>query len=99
MWPPSLMRGRVCRLQLLLVLASAVIRGSESHGTHYHILLSQIRDSSNLEDQVPVFISPRNSVVQLYQQALGSLSVASYYSQGYGREKLCSVRLYSCWLL
>jgi hypothetical protein len=30
---PSLMRGRVCRLQLLLVLASAVIFGSESHRT------------------------------------------------------------------
>jgi hypothetical protein len=27
-------------------------------GTHDHILLSQIRDSTDLEDQVPVFISP-----------------------------------------
>jgi hypothetical protein len=36
----SLTRGRVCRLQWLLVLASKVILGSESH----HILLSQIRD-------------------------------------------------------
>jgi hypothetical protein len=41
---PSLMRGRVCRLQLLLALASAVIFGSESCRTHDHILLSQIRD-------------------------------------------------------
>jgi hypothetical protein len=40
----SLTRGRVCRLQLLLELASAVILGSESCGTRYHILLSQIRD-------------------------------------------------------
>jgi hypothetical protein len=32
------------RLQLLLTLASAVIFGSESHGTRDHILLSQIRD-------------------------------------------------------
>jgi hypothetical protein len=40
----SLTRGRVCRLQLLLVLASAVILGSESHGTRDHILLSQIPD-------------------------------------------------------
>jgi hypothetical protein len=39
----SLMRGQVCRLQLLLVLASAVILGSESHGNRDHILLSQIR--------------------------------------------------------
>jgi hypothetical protein len=40
----SLMRGRVCRLQLLLVHASAVIFGSESRGTRDRILLSQIRD-------------------------------------------------------
>jgi hypothetical protein len=40
----SLTRGRVCRLQLLLVLASAVILGSESCETRDHILLSQIRD-------------------------------------------------------
>jgi hypothetical protein len=38
----SLTRGRVCRLQLLLVLARAVILGSKSLGTHDHILLSQI---------------------------------------------------------
>jgi hypothetical protein len=41
----SLTRGWVCRLQLLLGLASAVILVSESRGTHDHILLSQIRDS------------------------------------------------------
>jgi hypothetical protein len=40
----SLNRGRVCRLQLLLALASAGILGSESLGTRYNILLSQIRD-------------------------------------------------------
>jgi hypothetical protein len=40
----SLTRGRVCRLQLLLGFASAVILGSESRGTHDHILPSQIRD-------------------------------------------------------
>jgi hypothetical protein len=41
---PSLTRGRVCRLQLLLALSSAVIFGSESRRTRGHILLSQIRD-------------------------------------------------------
>jgi hypothetical protein len=41
---PSLTRGRICRLQLLLVLASAVFLGSESLGTRDHILLSQIWD-------------------------------------------------------
>jgi hypothetical protein len=40
----SLTRGRVCRLQLLLALARAVIFGSESRRTRDHILLSQIRD-------------------------------------------------------
>jgi hypothetical protein len=40
----SLTRGRVCRLQLLLALANAVIFGSESRGTRDHILPSQIRD-------------------------------------------------------
>jgi hypothetical protein len=49
---PSLTRGRICRLQMLLALASAVILESESCGTHGHILLSQIRVSSNLEGQV-----------------------------------------------
>jgi hypothetical protein len=41
---PSLTRGRVCRLQLLLALARAVIFGSEPRRTRGHILLSQIRD-------------------------------------------------------
>jgi hypothetical protein len=60
-----LMRGWVCHLQLLLILASAVILRLESRGTHDHILLSQIRDTPNLEGQVPVFISPRNRVARM----------------------------------
>jgi hypothetical protein len=66
MWggAPSLMRGRTCRLRLLLALASAVILGSESRWTHDYILLSQIRHSPNLEGQVPVFITPRDRVAQ-----------------------------------
>jgi hypothetical protein len=43
-------------------LDSAVILRSESRETRDHILLSQIRDSPNLEGQVPVFISPRHWV-------------------------------------
>jgi hypothetical protein len=43
-WAPSLTRRRVCRIQFLVVLASAVVFGSESSRTHGHILLSQIRD-------------------------------------------------------
>jgi hypothetical protein len=78
--------------QLLLALASAVILGSESRVTYDHILLSQIRDYPNLEGQVPVFISPRNRVAQLYLQALGSLLVTSYDSQGYGGFEPASTR-------
>jgi hypothetical protein len=55
-WAPSLTRGWVYRLQLLLAPASAVILGSESRRTQDNILLSQIRDSRNLEGQVPIFI-------------------------------------------
>jgi hypothetical protein len=40
----SLTKGRVCHVQLLLPLASAVILVSESRGTRDHIFLSQIRD-------------------------------------------------------
>jgi hypothetical protein len=67
-----------------MALASAVILGSEPRGIHDHILLSQIRDSPNLEGQVPVFLSSRSRVAWLYNQALGSLSVTSNDSQGYG---------------
>jgi hypothetical protein len=54
----SLTRGWACRLQLLLVLASAVILGSQSRGSQDHILLSQIRDSPTLEVQVPDLYPP-----------------------------------------
>jgi hypothetical protein len=48
----SLTRGRLCRLKLVMILASAVILGSESRKTHDHILLSKIRDFPNLGGQV-----------------------------------------------
>jgi hypothetical protein len=73
----SLTKGWVCLLQLLLVLASAVIFRAEARGTHDHIFLYQIQDFLNLESQVPVFVSPRNRVARLYPQALGSLFVVS----------------------
>jgi hypothetical protein len=56
---PSLERGWVCSFQLLLALASAVILRSEYRGTHDHILLSQMRDSSNLEGRSRYSYSPR----------------------------------------
>jgi hypothetical protein len=51
---PSLTRGRVCNLLLLLVLVSLVPFGSESCRTQDHILLSNILILP-LEDQIPVF--------------------------------------------
>jgi hypothetical protein len=72
---------------MLLGLARAVTLGSKSYRTHGYILLSLIR-LPNLEAQVPVFISPRNKVAQLYPRALGSLFVTSYDSQGVADLKL-----------
>jgi hypothetical protein len=40
----------------------------------------------NLEDQVPVFMFPSDSVTQLYPQAQGSLFIAFYDTQGYSGE-------------
>jgi hypothetical protein len=68
---PPLTKGWVCHLQLLLALSSPAILRSKSRGTHDHILLSEIGDSSNLEGQIYLFISPRNRVAQIYPQALG----------------------------
>jgi hypothetical protein len=45
----SLTTGWICRLQLLLGLAS------EFRGTHDYISFSQVRDSPNLEGPIPVF--------------------------------------------
>jgi hypothetical protein len=53
------MRGWVCRLQLLLVLASLVILRSECRGTHDYILLSQIRDSPKPGEPSPRFYIPK----------------------------------------
>jgi hypothetical protein len=56
---PSLTRGWVCRLQLLLALTSAVILMSHSRGTHDQILLCQMSDSRNLEGKVPrIYVPP-----------------------------------------
>jgi hypothetical protein len=63
-------------VQLLLGLARAVTPRSKPHRTRGHILLSHF-NSPNLEGQVPIFISPRNKVAQLYPQALGSFFVAT----------------------
>jgi hypothetical protein len=43
-----------------------------------------LRQTPNLEDQFPVFMSPSDRVAQLYAQAPGSFFVAFYGSLGYG---------------
>jgi hypothetical protein len=78
------MREQVCHLQLCWSFLAQSFLGLESRGTRDHILLSQVRDSPNLEVQAPVFISPRHRMAQVYTQALGSLFVTSYDTQGYG---------------
>jgi hypothetical protein len=61
---PSLTRGWVCNVLLLLGLANTVALGSESCGTQDHIFCPHFLDSPNLVGQVPVCISPRDRVVQ-----------------------------------
>jgi hypothetical protein len=58
----SLMRGRVCNLQLLLGHARTVFLGLESPGIHCHTLFSKICDSFNLEGEIPLFFSSRNTL-------------------------------------
>jgi hypothetical protein len=67
-------------VQLFLGFARAVTLGSKSRGPHDHILLSRLR-LPKPGGQVPVFISSRNKVAQLYPRALGSFFVASYDSK------------------
>jgi hypothetical protein len=47
------------------------------------LISSVLRPNLNLEDQMSVFMFPRDRVAQFYPQAPGSLVVAFYGSQGY----------------
>jgi hypothetical protein len=79
----SLTRERVSRLQLLLVFASAVILGSESRRTRDHILLSQIRDSPNLEDQVSI---PQHGTDRIENTSSNTFSIVAcaYFGHFWG---------------
>jgi hypothetical protein len=69
---PSLTRGRVCNLLLNCSWAlpeQSILSRSPVELTAIFYCL--IWDSPNLEGQVPVFISPRNRVAQLYPRAPG----------------------------
>jgi hypothetical protein len=79
----SLMRGNICNLLLLLVLASAVLLGSESRGTEDHILLPQFLRLPQPGGPGPHIYIPQERVARIYPRELGSLSVAPYKSQGY----------------
>jgi hypothetical protein len=71
---PSLTRGRVCNLLYNCCWAlPSQPRSGLSPAELTTIFYSLIWDSPNLESQVPVFISSRNRVAQLYPRALGSL--------------------------
>jgi hypothetical protein len=62
---------------MLLALASAVILKFNFHDSRDHILLSQIRDSPNLEGEISVFISPQEQDGPVIPPGTGFLFVAS----------------------
>jgi hypothetical protein len=78
----SLRRGRVCNLQFLLCLASAVVLVPESLGIHDHNFCLNIETPPTWWDRVLYY--PPERVDRLYSHALCSLFVASYDSQAYG---------------
>jgi hypothetical protein len=78
-----LTRGWVCRLQLLLVLASTVILRSESRGTHDHILLSQIQTPPTWRPGPRIYIPQEQDGPIVPPDSFSFLFVASYDSQGY----------------
>jgi hypothetical protein len=49
-----------------------------------HSKVVSISSNPNLEDQVSVFMFRNDGVAQLYPQAMSSLSITFYDSQGYG---------------
>jgi hypothetical protein len=79
------MRERACRLPLLLLLASAVILGSESRGTYDHILLCQIKDSIQPGEPGSRIYIPREQGGPVIAPGIGLPFIASYDSQGCDR--------------
>jgi hypothetical protein len=71
------------QLRVCYFVVPSLTRGLSPTGLKTIFYCPNSWDSPNLEGQVPVFISPRNKVAQLYHRALGSLSVASYDSQDF----------------
>jgi hypothetical protein len=95
----SLTIGRVCRLNLLLGLASAVILGSESRGTRDHILLSQIRDFSFRRLLLLAGLRWRYSVPPPHGRS-AFLSLHAEYLIWYGphrKQRVCVQQFFYCW--
>jgi hypothetical protein len=93
---PSLTRGRVCNLlvQLLLGLDRAVTLGSKSSKAHGHTLMSHLR-LPNLEGQVPLFISPRDRVAQLYSRGMTEAGETGHvYNLGMDRTENTAQQLF-----
>jgi hypothetical protein len=71
LWPcfcgaPSLTRGQVCLLYILLALASVVFLGSESLWTRDRILLSQIWDCSGLSLILSLYVTTDGESASLF---------------------------------
>jgi hypothetical protein len=76
-----------CRLSAADYALFLVFHFSEFRNNIYVFLRARpslLHPTPNLEDQVPVFMSPNERTAQLYSQAPGSLFFPFYYSQGYG---------------
>jgi hypothetical protein len=80
----SLTRGRVCRLQLLMALASTV------SPVGIVIIFYCLRfETPQPEAQVPVFISLRNRVARLHLQALGTIVAFVSVAEGASLPSRC----------
>jgi hypothetical protein len=81
---PSLTRGRIYNLLLLLVLANAVQLGLESRGTQDQILLSPFLRLPQPGGPGPRIYIPQEHCCPVIPPGTGFPFVASYDSQGYG---------------
>jgi hypothetical protein len=79
-----IMSGALSDERTGLYFAMHVTHLSELRWTRNHVLQSHLRLTQPGGPGPHIYI-PRNRVAQLYHQALGSIFVASYDSQGYGR--------------
>jgi hypothetical protein len=94
----SLMRGWVCCLQLLLALASAVIFRSESRGLMTTFCCLKFETPQTWRIRFPYLYPPGTGWPSYTPQALGSLFITSYNSQGYNGGIRPCIHMGSQWL-